>query len=321
MCFDWNGRFCGTIVKRGPGPYEDVEGLFLLFVDNHFYSKGSKFIEYDISGKPTGKVRNLDAATEPGLWRGGSFSSVGENFVVYDFPTSMYYFNRNFETIASRVVFTADSLPPNPSSIGDSKYITYYKENVLFYNFLNDTIFYVTDTDLIPKWIVSFDDQLRLPTQAMLNSFYLIRQARSGGPSSIESSELVRLTDRKHKVIAAYETNKYVFFQMTEIIQFAAPRGIQPPTPYIIYYEKETGKTTRVNGKGFVDDILGMEFFYPQLGFFDEKMISFIWPFELFDYIKECKERGREVNPKLLTLSKQVKEDDNPILILFHLKK
>ena len=157
----------------------------------------------------------------------------------------------------------------------------------------------------------------------MLNSSILLRKAVNGGlsPSALERSELAQLTDHKHKVIAAYETDKYIFFQMTEIIQFAIPRGKQPPDPYIIYYDKETGKTTRVNGKGFVDDILGMEFFYPQLGIFDEKMISFIWPFELFNYIKECRDRGREVNPQLLALSKQVKEDDNPVLILFHLKK
>ena len=143
----------------------------------------------------------------------------------------------------------------------------------------------------------------------------------SSGVSSYESTEFAQLTDHKHKVIAAFETDKYIFFQMTEIILFASQRDKQPPDPYIVYYDKETGKTTRVNGKGFVDDMLGMEFFYPQLGIYDEKMISYIWPFELFDYINECNDRGREVNPKLLALSKQLKEDDNPVLILFHLKK
>ena len=38
-------------------------------------------------------------------------------------------------------------------------------------------------------------------------------------------------------------------------------------------------------------------------------------------YIKDCREIGREVNTQLLSLSRQVKEDDNPILILVHLKK
>ena len=327
MCFDWTGKFYGAIIKRGQGPYEEIDSGDLLFVDNRFYSKGSKFIEYDMTGMPTGKVRNLYAARESEtndfLRRGSGFSSVGENFVVYNFPTTLYYFNRNFETIASRVVFSADSLPPHTSSIGDSKYITYYKEKVLFFNFLvNDTIFYVTDTGLNPIWVVNFDDRLRLLSQTIfLFPRDFIGQVARGDLSSAESSEYAKQTDHKHKVIAAYETDKYIFFQMTEIIQLAPLRGKQAPDPYIIYYDKVNGKTTRVNGKGFVDDILGMDSFYPQLGIFDEKMITYIWPYELLSYIDECREKGRVVNPQLLALSKRLKEDDNPILILFHLKK
>ena len=81
MSFDWTGKYWGAIVKRGQGPYEEVEGGgTLLYKDNHFYSKGSKFIEYDMTGKPTGKVRNLYAARESGandfLRWGTAFSSV-----------------------------------------------------------------------------------------------------------------------------------------------------------------------------------------------------------------------------------------------------
>jgi len=258
MAYDWEGNYFGTIVKRGQGRFEEAEGGTIILNNGLFYSKGSKFIEYDITGKPTGKVRNLYATREFGtsdfLRRGSSFTSVGANFVVYDFPTTLYYFDRNFETIASRVVYVPYSLPTRIASIGEGKYISFYKENVLFYSFFNETIFYVTDTSLEPQWIVNFDEQLRLPKQVMLNSFYLLRGALSG---RIESSELVQLTDHKHKIIACYETDKYMFFNMTEIIQLAEVRGKTPPDPYIIYYDKATGKTTRVKGKGFEDDILG----------------------------------------------------------------
>ena len=108
--------------------------------------------------------------------------------------------------------------------------------------------------------------------------------------------------------------------RLQEIIQYAEIRKLTPPDPYIVYYDKNSGKITRVKGKGFVDDLLGMELFYPQLGIFNEKMISYIWPFELLEYIEECKEKGREVNSQLLALSKKIKPEDNPILILVHLK-
>jgi hypothetical protein len=171
MYFDWKGNYLGSIVKRGQGPFEEIDGGHLLFKDNHFYSKGSKFIEYDKTGKPTGKVRYLYDAREfeasNFLRWGTAFFSVGENFAVYDYPTTMYFFN------------------------------------------------------------------------------------------------------------------------------------------------KDTGKTTRVKGNGFVDDLLGMDFFYPQLGIFEEKMITYIWPHELLDYIEKCKDRGKEANSRLIALSKQVKADDN----------
>ena len=325
--FDWKGKYCGSIIKKGNGPFEEPESGMLLFKDNHFYSKGSKFIEYDITGKPTGKVRSLYSAKEfeanNFLRYGAEFFAVGENFAVYDYPITIYFFNRNFETVSSRIVTKVDSLKPRYHRMGDSRFITYYKDKAFFYNFMNDTIFHVTDTGLEPQWVVSFNDLKRLPTQVILNYGELLvsilNTMRSGG--SMENTELIRLAENKHKVIAAYETESYVFFLMTEIIFSAKSRGKTPPEPYIICYDKKIRKTIRVKGKGFVDDLLGMDFFYPQLGIFDEKMITYIWPYELLDYIEECKSRGHEVNPKLIALSKKIKQDDNPILILAHLKK
>jgi len=324
--FNWDGNYLGSIIKKGPGPFEEVDGGKLLYKDNHFYSKGSKFIEYDLNGKPTGKVKYLYNSREfesnDFLRMGVEFFTVGDNFAIYNYPTTMYYFNKDFETVSSRVVFQADSLPPRTSRIGYSKYITDYKDKILFYNFINDTIFYVTDNGLEPRWIVSFDHPLRLSTNVILDSYNLLANLeivmRSG---SIENSELIQLTDNKHEVMSVYETESHLFFLMTEIIQFAEPRGKTPPEPYIIYYDKNTGKSTRVKGNGFSDDLLGMDFFYPQLGIFEGKMITYIWPYELFDYIEKYKEKGREVNLQLIALSKKLKPDDNPVLIVAHLKK
>ena len=326
--YDWTGKYLGSIGRRGQGPYEEPEGVWsVLFKNNHFYSKGSKFIEYDITGKSTGKVRNLyttkDFGYEGILMQGGTFFSVGDNFAVYNYPLDIYFFNKNFETLYTRKIVEVDSVKPIYQGIGEQNAISYYKDHVLFYNFMNDTIFYVKDSYLEPKWIVSFNDPSRLTTEAILNADELLREyvlaLRSG--NSLESTECIRLTDNKHKVIAVYETEKYMFFQMTEIIQFAEPRGKQRPEPYVVLFDKQTGKTVRVKGNGFIDDILGMDTFYPLLGVYDEKLITYIWPFELLKYIDECREKGKEVNPQLIELSKKIDAEDNPILILAHLKK
>ena len=326
MYFDWNGKYGGTIIKKGQGPYEEVDGGTLAYNNHHFYSKGAKFIEYDITGKPTGKVRNLYASREFGendFLRGGiDFSSIEENFVIYNYPSTIYIIDRAFETVYSKVVTEVDSLLFIADRIGNSKHISYYKDNVLFYNFMNDTIFYVTNSGLNPQWIVSLDDKLKLSTYVHLNIRKLLRDAMlaMGSGNSIENTELIKLTDNKHKVTEVYETESYLFFVMTEIVMLPAPRNKQLTEPYLIYFDKKTGKTIRVN-KGFEDDILGMDFFFPHLGIYDEKLITFIWPFELFEYIEKCNSRGREVNPQLIELSKKIEPDDNPVLILVHLKK
>ena len=327
--FDWTGKYLGTIGKRGQGPFEEPEGVHnVLFTDNRFYSKGSKFIEYDSNGKPTGKVRNLYVIKDMGydgiLKQGGTFFSTENHFAVYNYPLDVYFFNKNFETVSSRRILEVDSVKPMYQVIGDQKAVTFYKDHILFYNFMNDTIFYVTNTDLEPKWIVSFDDPSRLPTEAILNAQELISKvtfALRSGSQVLEHTELAQLTDNKHKVIAVYETEKYLIFQLTEILFFAEFRGKDPKKPYIVYYDKDTGKTVRVKGNGFEDDLLGMDFFYPLLGVFDEKLITYIWPYELLNYIDECREKGREINPQLMALSKKVDPEDNPVLILAHLKK
>ena len=127
MYFDWNGKYGGTIVKRGQGPYEEPEGGQLTYHDNHFYSKSSKFIEYDSTGKPIGKVRNLFASREfvsndMLRWSTG-FSFVGENFIVYDTRSvTLYFFDKNFEMVSLKEVKQTNPLikPPALSCVKES---------------------------------------------------------------------------------------------------------------------------------------------------------------------------------------------------------
>ena len=328
--FDWNGKYLGSIGSRGNGPFEETDGVWgMIFSNNHFYSKGRKFIEYDITGKPTGKVRNLDVgATDMNskhpkfLWSSGLFT-VGDHFAIYDYPTTVYFINKNFETISSRVVFKADTLPPSLQPVANRAFQTRYKDNVLFYNYINDTIFYIKDLGLEPQWVVSIDGSSWLSNETILNIDMLVYKAvkASQGGLSFEDTELIRSFENKQKVMAVYETELYLFFYMTEVVFFPIPRGKQSAEPYIVLYEKRTGNTIRVKGKGFVDDLLGLDFFFPNSDAYDNQLITSVWPHEIHDYIDECKDKGREVNPRLLALSKQVKAEDNPVLIFVHLKK
>ena len=324
--FDWNGKYGGKIGRQGNGPYEEPEGVSrVLFKGNHFYSRAHKLIEYDSTGKPT-KVKPLiefkDVIERSTLHHGEAFYAIEGGFALLSsLPLAIYFFDNEFNFITSKRVVYAD-FPSWAPSLGGMNGITSYEDKALFFNCMNDTIFHVKGTQLEPRWFIKFTDR-RLPSDVILHSYDMLREiepiiSRRG---SMENTNYVKLTDNKHIVDLFYETQHYVLFFMREMIVFAPSRGKTYPDPYLVCYDKATGKTTRINGKGYVDDLMGMDYFYPKHGVYEEKLISAIWPHELFDHIEVCKEKGQEVHPKLLALSKIVKPDDNPILIFVHLKK
>ena len=174
------------------------------------------------------------------------------------------------------------------------------------------------DTDMTPKWIVDLDSEIKVPIEYLARQGELIREALRN--TTFENSELVKITNKKIVVKSVYETYQHIFLLWSETIPFAVPRNKEPAIPQIAFYNKSTGKTTAVKGNGFTDDILGMDYFYPNCGAYVDKLIKTIWPFELHDYIDECRSNGKKVHPKLLELAKKVKPEDNPVIFMAHLK-
>jgi len=331
--FDWTGKYIGSIVKRGQGPYEEVEGGSVLFHNNHYYSKGAKLIEYDNTGSPTGKVRRLYESrkfSENDKFRASvEFFSAGKNLAVYNYPNYVHFINTDFEIINSILVSGVDSSKADWNPTGKN-YITYYKDKIVFYNFMNDTIFYIADDRLEPQWIVNFNGDQRLSNKALLTHTSVRMQdvlevIKSG--ISPDNTLNVKLFDKKHIAYGAFETERNIFFPMQELTPLSKQRGKEGKSPYIVIFDKSSHKTFRVKGDGFVDDLTGLNgmkgrnFFYPANYFYDEKMIHAVWPFEILDFVKESQDAGRAVNPRLLELSKTLDVDDNPILILVHLKR
>ena len=333
--FDWTGNFRGNIVKRGQGPYEEPEGGNLLFHNNHFYSKGSKLIEYNNNGSPTGKVRSLyerrKFSNNDELRAGVEFFSAGKNLAIYDCPNRIYFINTDFEIIGSRLVVGPDTLVQNERrSYTGKNFVTYYKDKTIFYNFMNDTIFYVTENGLEPQWVVNFSGSQRLSTEALLmnnNTFWEeeLKMLKSG-MTNFENTKRVLLFDNKHIINGSFETDNYILFPVQQLTPLPDARKKENKAPFIVIFDKSNHQTFRVKGDGFVDDLTGLagmngkNYFFPSQGIFDEKMIHAVWPFEILDFVKECGDAGRTVNPRLLDFSKTLDPEDNPVLLLVHLK-
>ena len=124
--------------------------------------------------------------------------------------------------------------------------------------------------------------------------------------------------DGKYVVPAVYDTEDFVFLDVYMRRMWAELRNLPFTPPVLAVYNKKTGETFGVNK--IIDDLGGMKTFWPRLGICNGKMVDGIWPYELQEFINEEKEKGNTVSPLLLDLMKRVHEDDNPILIIAHLK-
>ena len=323
-CFHWDGTFKTRIGRRGQGPCEEPGGIYdALCKDGFFYTHGQKLIEYDTNGICTGKEKQFykqEGLVPVGdLWNVVSFVSADDYLLLYSYPDTLFFFNTEFEPVAKRFILSWPSKRyVNPLS---GPYITLYNDTAVFYNYFTDTIFHVAGTVLEPKWIVELNDQMAVPDDYLYRNDELLK---AGGVLwsnhvSLDNSELCKILDHKYIVFSVYETSHSVFLRFSEMMAFRHFRNIPSQTPLIAIYDKKTGKTTAY--KKIVDDLGGMDSFYPLRGIFEEKMLNVIWPGDLNDFIEKKLAEGKPVDQKLLDLMEKVDLEDNPILIVAHLKK
>ena len=324
-CFDWNGQFLFRIGSQGQGACEDIYAHVaeIVYLNNHFYGNASKIIEYDDRGKCTGKElswftqKTMDTAPVGHLVNQVCFAPAGENLMFYNSPDTVYFINTDYEFVAKRSMMPWNRKGIAPS-MGSVKYTSYYKDTTLFYNFYTDTVFTVTPTSLIPRWVVELDEELRFPTRYLYEDGLLSEAFKCWESGNLENAKMIKLLDHKYMVSGVFETERFVFLLVYESMPFRELRKVPDTPPLIAIYNKRTGETFAV--KQVVDDLGGMKAFFPSWGAYNEKLLATIWPYKLKEFIEEEQSAGRTVAPQILNLMKRVREDDNPILIIANLK-
>ena len=324
-CFDWNGQFLFRIGSQGQGACEDIYAHVaeIVYLNNHFYGNASKIIEYDDRGKCTGKElswftqKTMDTAPVGHLVNQVCFAPAGENLMFYNSPDTVYFINTDYEFVAKRSMmpWNRKGIAPSMESV---KYTSYYKDTTLFYNFYTDTVFTVTPTSLIPRWVVELDEELRFPTRYLYEDGLLSEAFKCWESGNLENAKMIKLLDHKYMVSGVFETERFVFLLVYESMPFRELRKVPDTPPLIAIYNKRTGETFAV--KQVVDDLGGMKAFFPSWGAYNEKLLATIWPYKLKEFIEEEQSAGRTVAPQILNLMKRVREDDNPILIIANLK-
>ncbi|MCE9393679.1 6-bladed beta-propeller, partial [Bacteroides fragilis] len=199
------------------------------------------------------------------------------------------------------------------------KYTSYYKDTTLFYNFYTDTVFTVTPTSLMPRWVVELDEELRFPTRYLYEDGLLSEAFKCWESGNLENAKMIKMLDHKYIVSGVFETERFVFLSVYECMPFRELRKLPETPPLTAIYNKRTGETFAV--KQIIDDLGGMKTFFPSWGAYNEKLLATIWPYKLKEFIEEEQSAGRAVAPQILNLMQRVREDDNPVLIIAHLKK
>lgn len=348
LVFDMNnGKFIRQIGRSGQGPGEDPASYTeAIFTKGHFYSYGYKLIEYDEKGKFTGKEMQLLAKPKSEFVAPGRLGRIdwvddwtptGNNISIYNLPDTVYTIDCSFNILkAERVV--PPSIPKtklnNVGYSGIDRAYTCNSDSALFYNYFNDTIYRVTDNGLDGRWIIDLG-KYKIPDETTLvryNDLYadaqMVAHKTRNSPDRkaaikdyLDNCELTQLTKGMKKVNSVYDTDHYIFIIWEESVPFPVLRGLEEQVyPQIAYYDKQTGKTVAVEGRGFVDDIHHKDTFFPRFGIYDNQLYAYFWPFELHEYVEEKQAAGIKVDQALLDLSDKVDNEDNPIFMIAHLK-
>ena len=135
-----------------------------------------------------------------------------------------------------------------------------------------------------------------------------------------QNSELAQLIDNKKWVYHVSEGERYLFLWWLNLKAFSSAwRGYNES--HIALYDKRTGEAVAIAGDGLIDDIDNGMTFFPRYGICNNAMVSSVWPFELKEYIQEKKAKGEAVSDRLIALADSLDDEQNPILVIAHLKK
>ena len=334
--FDYNGKHKFKIGRKGQGPCEDFyTAIDVLYhpIHNKFLSKASKMIIYDENGVCTGLEEqvfltdNKYGKIVSGADQLREYAVVGENFIINNNNDSLLWMDINLKKtkqIAMPVSGRIDGFFDGKNRY--ARIFTTHHDSTLFYNYWNDTIYRVNSTNIEPRWIIDLGDEkapeeVRLRYDELLEEkFHVMRAVRSGFPVKDHEVDAIRLTQNKKAIWAVHETSDYLFFTWSKISPNNSHRNITDFQLQVGYYNKKTKETVAVEGGGFIDDIFFTGRYHPKFGVFDNKLMQVVWPYELALFIEQKQKDKKKVHPKLLELSKKMSDEDNPFLMVAHLK-
>ncbi|MBE6286740.1 MAG: 6-bladed beta-propeller [Mediterranea massiliensis] len=344
--FDAQGKYVGNVGSMGQGAGEESNGwgYSVLYdeVNDLFYTKGDKIIQFDKNRKFTGKDLRIayrdrtGSALPQGLSNPYTFVRSGKYNVVYNYPDSAYWMDKNLNIVKKERLIPTEWLPePFTYSILMDYTFSTFRDTTYMYNCFTDELCTVTEDGIKPRWKIVvgkeraenrcfLKDKAELFEQTLVKTIRSLRASGNRNPQAISqtlgNSELAQLIDGKKWVGEAYESNRYVVLSWNKLVAFKGYRENNPR--HWIFYDKKTQQTISVDN--LINDMDGAINFNPSesiMGINDGIIMTTIWPYEIKAYMDECQEKGKTVSPQIQQLMKNYHSEDNPIIVLAYLKK
>lgn len=302
--FDRQGKFVRNIAGKGQGPGEytyiadfqiDESSKRIYILSGHSY----RMLTYGFDGDFISEVNLPKEISEFVLSSDSVFTSYKKNSTGYektrlvrsDMKGDTIFYIPYFET------FTMDYPKTSASSIDDELYLM--AGNVRLKEIYNDTLFTVSADGLKPEYIIDLG-KYKIPEDKQLE--------KTKGEGEIfysYASQYLR--------VMLFETRGYLYFAYTTW-NFKARDGQRTQ---MAVYNKNTSDCFKLSGNCIKNDLdYGMD--VDPLNYHDGMFVNDIRASDIAEkLLKKDTKFTRAGNP----IFKNIKEDDNPVLMIIHLKE
>lgn len=342
--FNMQGQFLKRIGSLGQGPGEESSSWgYSVYYDEDkdlFYTKGDKIIQFNKNGVFTGteirvtyRNKEQDNKVSAGLKSPYEFVRSGKYNVLINYPDSAFWIDKNLQTVKKERLIPNELFLNSPGGRVSMPYTFFTRNDTSFYfNCYTDEISAITEEGMKRKWKLDLGQEkadnrcfLNYEKQLIEDEMVKIIRGSARNPASMkiiaENSKLAKLIDGKKWINKAWESDRYILINWTELLAFQEYRSGRNTTYWAIYDKKEQ-KTSAINY--LFNDMDGCVDFSPSnaiIGVNDGILMTSIWPYTIHEYVQKKKEKGEPIDSRLKALIENYNEEDNPILVLAYLKK
>ena len=304
FAFDENGKFIAPISRKGQGPGEFTRFMCvagnsekdLIYLKSFkkmmaFRTDGTFVNEYKIPG--FGNPWETSIVMQDSITLSAVINNTGKK------PYRLILGNAQGDTLKAFPQYDRFEIPRgmNYTYINNKENFLYqYKGESVYHDYYCDTLYTVTRDSLLPRYLLDMG-KYKLPKDLRIEAEFF----------SDEPEQAMNKAENYYRPIL-FENDRYIVMPYTTW----SLQNRDLPTE-LMYYDRQTKECIKVKDGAFVNDMMGNLPFCPDARIAENVLAEWWEASELM----ELAEEGVELPENL----KNLREDDNGVLVLVHLKK